>query len=120
MISTRNVHVDTVIKTPQFWFMWTTFGTLAASGMALLFVAKTMMSDIFATALPMVVTSSFAAAYVMSMSMANLGGRLFWASLSDYIGRKNVFITFFALNIPLFLATPYLISWVCSYSACPY
>jgi hypothetical protein len=43
MISTRNVHVDTVFKTPQFWLMWTTFGTLAASGMALLFVAKTMM-----------------------------------------------------------------------------
>lgn len=50
----------------------------------------------------------------MSMSVANLGGRLAWASLSDYIGRKNVFVAFFALGIPLFLATPYLVSWVCA------
>lgn len=70
-------------------------------------------SDIFSTALPLVVTGSFAAGYVLSLSAANLGGRVLWASLSDFIGRKKVFVTFFTLAIPLFLSTPYLISWVC-------
>jgi MFS family permease len=37
----------------------------------------------------------------------NIGGRIFWASLSDYIGRKNTYYTFFILGIVLYASAPY-------------
>ena len=50
-------------------------------------VAKTMMSDIFGTLMPLVVTAAFASTYVLMISVFNMIGRFFWASTSDYIGR---------------------------------
>ncbi len=40
------------------------------------------------------------------MSLFNIGGRFFWASLSDYIGRKNTYYTFFILGIVLYASAP--------------
>ena len=40
------------------------------------------------------------------MSLFNIGGRFFWASLSDYIGRKNTYYTFFLLGIALYALAP--------------
>jgi MFS family permease len=36
------------------------------------------------------------------LSLFNIGGRFFWASLSDKIGRKNTYYTFFMLGIVLY------------------
>ena len=41
------------------------------------------------------------------MSLFNIGGRFFWASLSDYIGRKNTYYTFFILGIVLYASAPF-------------
>jgi MFS family permease len=40
------------------------------------------------------------------MSLFNMGGRFFWASLSDYIGRKNTYFTFFILGAVLYAVVP--------------
>jgi hypothetical protein len=48
-------------------------------------VAKTMMTDVFATALPQIVTAGFATAYVQMASAANMAGRFFWSSASDHL-----------------------------------
>jgi MFS family permease len=47
-----------------------------------------------------------AAAVVSMISLFNAGGRFFWASSSDYIGRRNTYIVFFLLQIVLFLLIP--------------
>lgn len=52
------VHVDTAMKTPQFWQLWLTFCGIATSGMGLISVASTIMRDIFAGVLPNTVTRS--------------------------------------------------------------
>jgi len=41
------------------------------------------------------------------LSLFNIGGRFFWASLSDYIGRKNTYYTFFVLGIVCYLLMPW-------------
>merc|ERR1719348_2612283 len=70
-------------------------------------VAKPMIQSVFADAMPALVTASFASAYLMSL--ANLGGRLGWAAISDKIGRRNTFHIYTLGSIPIFGSLPYLI-----------
>jgi len=100
------------LKTPQFWCLWGTFACVSTTGMGVISIAKTMMSDIFAGALPLVVTGAFASTYVVMISAFNLGGRIFWASISDKIGRQTTFTVFTALGIPFFLVIPSTVGWV--------
>ncbi|MFA5121756.1 OFA family MFS transporter [Zavarzinia sp.] len=107
MISRKHVHIDQALKTPQFYLMWLVLCTNVTAGIGVLGVAKTMMSEIFGTTLPGIVDGAFAATYVLMISVFNMTGRFIWASLSDYIGRKNTYYCFFVLGIALYLSIPY-------------
>src|SRR5580698_1179503 len=50
--------------------------------------------------------AAIAAGFAGLLSLFNIGGRFFWASLSDYIGRKNTYFTFFILGIALYALAP--------------
>ena len=52
--------------------------------------------------------AAIAAGFTGLLSLFNIGGRFFWASLSDRIGRKMTYYTFFALGIALYAAAPAL------------
>lgn len=41
------------------------------------------------------------------MGVFNGGGRLVWASISDYIGRSNLYTIFFIIQIALFFILPF-------------
>ncbi len=41
-----------------------------------------------------------------ALSIFNMGGRIFWASLSDYIGRKTTYAIFFILGAVLYFVAP--------------
>ena len=41
------------------------------------------------------------------ISVFNMGGRFFWASVSDYLGRKTTYTIFFVLGTLLYLSIPY-------------
>lgn len=107
MITQRHVDIDQALKTPQFYLLWIVLCFNVTAGIGVLGVAKTMMTEIFGTTLPMVVNSTFAATYVFMISVFNMVGRFFWASISDYIGRKNTYFVFFILGIALYLSVPY-------------
>jgi MFS family permease len=107
MISTEDVHVDEALKTPQFYQLWIVLCFNVTAGIGVLSVARTMMSEIFGTTLPGIVDGAFAATYVAMISVFNMLGRFFWASTSDYIGRRNTYWIFFALGIALYLSVPY-------------
>jgi MFS family permease len=51
--------------------------------------------------------AGIAAGFAGLLSLFNIGGRVFWASLSDYIGRKNTYYCFFILGIVLYASTPF-------------
>ncbi len=108
-VSNSSVHVDTVMKTPQFYLMFGTAVLLGTGGMGLIAVAKPMVSEIFSAALPAVVTPSFASAYLLALAGGNLFGRLLWAAASDKIGRRNMFHIFAVGNAVTFAAMPTLI-----------
>ena len=55
-----------------------------------------------------VAIAAIAAGFTGLLSLFNIGGRFFWASLSDYIGRKNTYYTFFLLGIALYALAPTL------------
>ena len=53
------------------------------------------------------ITAVAAAGFVGLMSLFNMLGRFFWASTSDYIGRKNTYFVFMVLGFVLYCAVPY-------------
>lgn len=107
MISHNDVHIDQALKTPQFYLLWIVLCFNVTAGIGVIGVAKTMMTEIFGTTLPGIVDSGFAATYVFMISVFNMVGRFFWASMSDYIGRKNTYHCFFVLGIALYLSIPF-------------
>ncbi|OLS53813.1 MFS transporter [Rhodovulum sulfidophilum] len=107
MITQKNVHIDQALKTPQFWKLWVMLCFNVTAGIGVIGVAKTMMSDIYGTTMPWIVTGAFASTYVLMISVFNMLGRFFWASASDYIGRKLTYATFFLLGTILYLSIPF-------------
>lgn len=109
-----SVHVDTVLKTPQFWMLFSTATLLCTGGMGLMSVAKPMIQNVFTGAMPVLVTSAFASSYLMTMALGNLAGRIGWAAISDKIGRRNTFHCFTLGSIPIFASLPYFINQCCN------
>ena len=107
MISGHDVDIDQALKTPQFYQLWIVLCFNVTAGIGVLSVARTMMTEIFGTTLPQVVDGAFAATYVVMISVFNMVGRVFWASTSDFIGRRTTYWIFFALQIVLYLSIPY-------------
>lgn len=55
--------------------MFTILLNIAAGGVAMFSVAKTMMGDVFAKSLPAIVDPSFCTNYVLMLSLGNLLGK---------------------------------------------
>ncbi|TBR42442.1 MFS transporter [Marinomonas agarivorans] len=112
MISRNHVHIDQAIKTPQFWLLWVVLCFNVTAGIGVIGIAKTMMTEIFGSTLPNIATVAFAGTYVLMISVFNMCGRFFWASMSDFIGRKNTYHCFFVFGTILYLSIPYAASAV--------
>jgi len=107
-----NMETEAVMKTPQFYLLGTTFFCIASGGMGMLSVAKPLMSEVFSSLLPAVVTSAFASKFILMLSGGNLGGRLAWANISDTIGRRSTFYIFTATSLPIYLSIPTIVDSV--------
>lgn len=107
MITKNHVHIDEALKTRQFYQLWVVLCLNVTAGIGVLGVAKTMMTEIFGTTLPNIVDSSFARNYVIMISVFNMVGRFFWASSSDYLGRKRTYWIFFVVGICLYVSIPW-------------
>jgi MFS family permease len=103
LITTRHVFVYQALKTPQFWLIWLVLCLNVTAGIGVLGQASAMSQEMF----PGRVSVSAAAGFVGLMSLFNMGGRFFWASISDHIGRKNTYFIFFALGFILYASVPY-------------
>jgi len=121
MISQYNVHLKNAHKTPQFWLIWWVLCLNVSAGIGVIGMASPMLQEIFAGSLiglpgvrfnalspdQRVAIAAIAAGFAGTLSLFNIGGRVFWASLSDSIGRKNTYYTFFLLGIALYAITPW-------------
>ena len=106
MITTKHVHIDEALRTPQFYLLWVILCFNVTAGIGVLGVAKTMITEIFQKKAALIVTSAFTTWYVMLISIFNMAGRIIWASASDFIGRKNTYYCFFILGILLYSSIP--------------
>jgi MFS family permease len=100
MITDQNLSRDAAVKTPQFFLLWGVLFINVTAGVGILAQASPMMQDMFHK------TAVEAAAVVSLISLFNAGGRFFWASFSDYIGRRNTYVVFFVVQFVLFLSIP--------------
>ena len=120
MITEHNVHLNNAHKTPQFWLIWWVLCLNVSAGIGVIGMASPMLQEIFAgnliglhgvkfnalTVDQKTAIAAIAAGFAGLLSLFNIGGRFFWASLSDYIGRKNTYYCFFLLGIALYAAAP--------------
>ena len=98
LISTHNVDVNTAFMTPQFWLLWIVLCTNVTAGIGILEQASPMIQEFFKGSIGPVAAGGF----VGLLSLFNMAGRFFWASTSDFIGRKPTYFVFFTCSAPYF------------------
>jgi MFS family permease len=120
MITKRNVHLRDAHKTSQFWLIWAVLFLNVSAGIGVIGMASPMLQEVFGGALigqpqlgftelspeQRTAIATIAAGFAGLLSLFNIGGRFFWASLSDKIGRKTTYYTFFVLGIVLYASAP--------------
>jgi MFS family permease len=100
MITNLQFTRNDALQTVQFYLLWAILFINVTAGIGILAQASPMMQDMFGK------TALEAAAVVSLMSLFNAGGRFIWASFSDIIGRRNTYLTFFVVQVILFLLMP--------------
>jgi MFS family permease len=100
MITSLQFSRNQALQTPQFYLLWAILFINVTAGIGILAQASPMMQDMFLK------TAAQAAIVVSLISLFNAGGRFFWASFSDYIGRRNTYLVFFVTQAILFLLIP--------------
>ena len=121
MITQHHVHLRDAHRTPQFWLIWVVLCLNVRAGIGVIGMASPMLQEIFGGSLighpdigfPQLdpdqkkLVATIAAGFTGLLSLFNIGGRFFWASLSDRIGRKTTYYTFFVLGIALYALAPW-------------
>jgi len=100
MVATRSLTRNAAVRTLQFYLLWGILFVNVTAGIGILAQAAPMMQDLFQK------SAVEAGAIVSLISLFNAGGRFFWASSSDYIGRRNTYTLFFVVQFALFLLIP--------------
>jgi len=119
MITQRHVHVKKVWGIPQFWLLWTVLTMNVSAGIGVIGMASPMLQEVFAGALigvqktftelgkdELTAIAIVAGGFTALISLFNIGGRFFWASLSDKLGRKLTYTVFFVLGGVLYWSIP--------------
>ncbi len=117
-----SVPVNAANLTAPFWLLWAVLCLNVTAGIGVLEMASPMLQEIFGGSLIGAPQTGFAAldpaqrkavaaiaaGFIGFLSLFNILGRFFWASMSDRLGRKPVYAIFFALGAVLYAAAPSL------------
>lgn len=119
MITQRHVHVKKVWGIPQFWLIWMVLCMNVSAGIGVIGMASPMLQEVFGGSLigvsqkfgeldktQLAAIATVAAGFTALLSLFNIGGRFFWASLSDKLGRKMTYVVFFVLGGVLYFSVP--------------
>jgi OFA family oxalate/formate antiporter-like MFS transporter len=96
-------------KTPQWYMIWGMLFLNVSAGMGLLSKLSPMAQEVIKAAQNIDDPAKLAVlggGVLATASIFNGLGRLFWAAVSDKIGRKNVFLTMFATQAALYFYLP--------------
>ena len=119
MITEHHVHVQNIFKIKQFWLLWGVLCMNVSAGIGVIGMSSPMLQEVFGGQLigiaktyneldktQLAAIASVAAGFTALLSLFNIGGRFFWASLSDGLGRKTTFFIFFILGCSLYFSVP--------------
>lgn len=119
MMTQKHVHVKKVWCIPQFWLIWMVLCMNVSAGIGVIGMASPMLQEVFGGSLigvhlkfgdldksQLAAIAGVAAGFTALLSLFNIGGRFFWASLSDKLGRKMTYIVFFVLGAALYFSVP--------------
>ncbi|MBL8387358.1 MAG: OFA family MFS transporter [Hydrogenophaga sp.] len=119
MITHGHVHVKKVWGIPQFWLVWMVLCMNVSAGIGVIGMASPMLQEVFGGGLigvpakfgeldkaQLTAIAGVAAGFTALLSLFNIGGRFFWASLSDTFGRKMTYSIFFILGGLLYFSIP--------------
>lgn len=119
MITPHHVHVKNIFKIKQFWLLWGVLCMNVSAGIGVIGMSSPMLQEVFGGQLlgvaktygeldkpQLAAIAAIAAGFTALLSLFNIGGRFFWASLSDLFGRKTTFIIFFVLGGLLYISIP--------------
>ena len=119
LVTANHVHVNEAVRTPQFWLLWGVLCLNVSAGIGVIGMASPMLQEVFGGSLielparlgelaedQRARVATIAAAFAGLLSLFNIAGRIFWASLSDTIGRKVTYMIFFVLGIALYVSAP--------------
>jgi MFS family permease len=119
MITQRHVHVKKVWGIPQFWLIWMVLCMNVSAGIGVIGMASPMLQEVFGGSLigvakkfgeldktQLAAIATVAAGFTALLSLFNIGGRFFWASLSDKLGRKMTYVVFFVLGGLMYFSVP--------------
>ncbi len=118
--SQLSVSLENAWRRPQFWLLWGVLCLNVSAGIGVLDMASPMLQEIFGGGLTghpelgfaalspaqLKAVAAIAAGFAGFLSLFNILGRFFWASLSDRLGRRLTFSTFFLLGIVLYALVP--------------
>ena len=119
MITQRHVHVKKVWGIPQFWLIWMVLTMNVSAGIGVIGMASPMLQEVFGGSLidvpkrfseldksQLAAIAAVAGGFAALLSLFNIAGRFFWASLSDKLGRKMTYVVFFVLGGLLYASLP--------------
>ncbi len=95
-----NITANEALTSSRFYYIWIMMFINIACGIAIISAASPMMQE------KLDYTPMQAAAIVGFIGVFNGLGRITWSTLSDYLGRANTFILFFAFQILAFYFLP--------------
>jgi OFA family oxalate/formate antiporter-like MFS transporter len=98
--SVRNYTLGEALRTWQWYGLWALLFLNVTAGISIISQAAPMVSEITGA------TAEAAAGMVGLISIANGSGRFLWAWLSDFAGRRWVFLAMFLLQAVVFFVLP--------------
>jgi MFS family permease len=120
LITRHNVHLNVAWRTKQFWLLWGVLCLNVTAGIGIIGMSSPLLQEVFGGHLigvnaaftelnqdQLAQIATLAAGFTGLLSLFNIAGRFFWASLSDRIGRKATYAVFFLLGIVLYSSIPW-------------
>ncbi|HEX2841444.1 OFA family MFS transporter [Hyphomicrobium sp.] len=127
MITSNHVHLDNAHKTSAFWLIWLALCLNVSAGIGIIGAASPMLQETFGGALVgqaglgyldmkkdaalAATAAAVGAGFVGIISLFNIFGRIFWASSSDFLGRKTTYFIFFTLGAALYVLAASAADW---------
>lgn len=98
--SKRDYTLREALTSPRWYILWLILALNVTAGAALISVASPLAQELT------LVSAGTASALVVTISIFNGAGRLFWGWVSDFTGRPYTFLALFVIQILAFLVTP--------------